>query len=109
MGCDRDGPGDCGGARDAPRVARVGRGDGGAMTREDIGRVLAVVQVLAEAIRGATEIPSGHLYAQVMGKIDLAAYEGAIGLLKRAGLVVEKGHVLTWIEPALDERVAVTS
>jgi hypothetical protein len=44
-----------------------------------------------------------------MGKIDLAAYEGAIGLLKRAGLVVEKGHVLTWIEPALDERVAVTS
>lgn len=70
-------------------------------TREEIEAALTAVEVLAEAIRTAGPIPSGHLYAQVCGVMSLSAYEGAIGLLKRTELVAEAGHVLTWTGPEL--------
>lgn len=72
------------------------------VTKEQVGQAIDVVRALAEAIRTSKQIPSGHLYAMVVGSMDLATYNGAIGLLKRAGLVAEKGNALTWIGPELE-------
>jgi hypothetical protein len=69
-------------------------------TRSEVDAALVAVQALAQIIQPAP-IPSGHLYARVCGAMTLEAYTGAIGLLKRAGLVAEKGHVLTWTGPDL--------
>lgn len=62
---------------------------------------LQCVAALAEAIQSLGSVPSGHLYIQVMGVLTMDQYNGAIGLLKRAGLVTEAGHVLTWVGPTL--------
>jgi hypothetical protein len=51
---------------------------------------------LGEAIQSLGRVPSGHLYAAVMGQMTLDEYTAAIGLLKRAGKVTERYHELTW-------------
>jgi hypothetical protein len=60
---------------------------------------VAAVRALAEAVRTAREIPSGHLYGTVRGKMTLSRYQAAIGLLKGAKLVEEQNFLLRWIGP----------
>lgn len=60
---------------------------------------LLATAAIAEAIRTAGEIPSGTLYAMVIGKMDLAAYTGIIRTLKNTGLVTESGNLLRWAGP----------
>lgn len=73
------------------------------ITAEQRRAAIELVQTVAEVIRTAEEIPSGELYAQMMGKIDLRTYERMIGMLKGAGLVEEKYHILRWVGPKFDE------
>lgn len=57
----------------------------------------AVVDAVGEAIRGLGEVPSGHLYARLMGHMDLATYEKIVELLVAAGKVERKAsHLLAW-------------
>ena len=65
--------------------------------QRQIKAMLLATKMLAECIRELREVPSGHLYAMVMGVMNLQTYEVLIGNLKRAGLVSEKYHLLTWI------------
>lgn len=69
------------------------------MNATDRARVasLSIVQAVAEAIRELGSVPSGHLYAQLMGKLTLDQYTQIIDVLKGAGLVTESGHLLTWV------------
>ena len=46
-----------------------------------------VAHAIAETIRELGEVPSGHLYARVMGVMDLRQYEQVISLLIDARLV----------------------
>jgi len=54
---------------------------------------------VGEAIRDLGSVPSGHLYARLMGHMDLDTYNKLIGLLKQANLVEESNHLLTWVGP----------
>lgn len=47
-------------------------------------KALEVVRIVAEAIREAGTMPSGILYANLMGYMSLGTYEGILGTLKRA-------------------------
>jgi hypothetical protein len=68
--------------------------------------LLQIVDAVAEAIRDLTAespmkgVPSGHLYAMLMSMMNLQMYQTIVGLLKKAGLVKESGHFLTWVAPA---------
>lgn len=62
--------------------------------------VVRVALAVAEAIRELGEVPSGHLYARVMGKMTLENYNAVIDALKGAGLVEETNHILKWVGPA---------
>jgi hypothetical protein len=64
---------------------------------------VAAIRALAEAIRTAREIPSGHLYAIVHGQMTLSGYQAAIGLLKEAKLVEEQNYLLRWIGPGIPD------
>jgi hypothetical protein len=64
-----------------------------------IAAAIDVVLVLADAIREAQQIPSGVLYGMLLGKVSLEGYQSVIGVLKRAGLVSEANHLLTWVGP----------
>jgi len=68
-------------------------------TRDKIKQALNLVMLVADAIKEAKQIPSGHLYAAVMAVVDLQTYNKIIDTLKGAGLVTECNHMLTWIEP----------
>ena len=69
------------------------------MTPTDAIAAVETMKAVADAIRSLGEVPSGHLYANLVGQLSLAQFEQIIGILKRAGLVREKGHLLTWLEP----------
>jgi hypothetical protein len=70
------------------------------MTKEQLGAGLETVRLIAGAIRELGRVPSGHLYARVMGSLSLDQYNKVIGILKKAGLVEETaGHELIWKEP----------
>lgn len=66
---------------------------------KELKRAVEIITVLGDAIQTVRSIPSGLLYASVLGKISSVEYKGALGVLIRAGLVSEKGHMLTWIGP----------
>jgi len=68
-----------------------------AMTQQEAARRFA--DILLEAIAGTTGssmggIPDGHLYAAVMGIVNLDVYQATIRALVGAGLVTNRGHFL---------------
>ena len=68
--------------------------------RQQISAALQIVHAVGEAIQELGSVPSGTLYAGLMGQIRLDRYEQIIGLLKTDGLVEESpDHLLTWIGP----------
>ncbi len=70
------------------------------LTKRDLSIVLQAIAAVGEAIKSLGSIPSGHLYAQLMGHMDLERYTSIINILKNAELVKEDGfHMLTWIGP----------
>lgn len=65
-------------------------------TPAELKSTLALIYAVAEAIREAGPIPSGHLYARLMGMLTLVQYEKIISVLKGARVITEKGNLLTW-------------
>ena len=64
-----------------------------------------VAHAVAETIRELGQVPSGHLYARLMGVMDLHQYEQVIGLLVDARLVErDRSHLLRWIGPAANPK-----
>jgi hypothetical protein len=68
-------------------------------TKEEVAAASATLSAIAGAIRELGRVPSGHLYAQVMGHMNLATYERIIDLLVRTNLVRREGHELVWDAP----------
>ena len=74
------------------------------VTAEQVQGALAITRAVADAIKSLGEVPSGHLYAHLMGKLSLNEYTQVIGILKRAGLVTESSHLLKWVGPQAVDR-----
>jgi len=68
-------------------------------TKDETKAAVETILAVAEAIRELKEVPTGHLYAVLCGKLELQTFQKIIGMLKNAGLVTEANHVLTWKEP----------
>jgi len=68
------------------------------MTKREVA-LIATMNAIEEAIKesGPEGIPSGHLYAALMGHISLDDYNTIIGMLKKAGRVKESFHLLTYV------------
>ena len=64
-----------------------------------------VVHAVAETIRELGQVPSGHLYARLMGVMELHQYEQVIDLLADAQLIERTpSHLLRWIGPAENQK-----
>jgi len=65
-------------------------------------KTVEVLLALGDAVRDLSKasplggVPSGDLYAHVMRHLTLDEYQACVAALKRAGLVSERGHLLTW-------------
>ena len=64
----------------------------------DVLNAYPTLKAIAEAIREFKEIPSGHLYAHLMGKFSLDTYNGILDLFKKLGLIKVEYHLITWIK-----------
>lgn len=62
---------------------------------------IQIVAAVGQAIADLGSVPSGHLYAHMMGHMDLESFNNVIGMLKKAKLVEESNHLLTWVGPKL--------
>ena len=70
--------------------------------RQQMDAYIGFIRATADAIRDAKQIPSGTLYAMVMGAMDLQTYNNVLGILKRTKLVTERGYLLTWTGPEVE-------
>lgn len=62
---------------------------------------LRVILAISQAIKELRTVPSGHLYARLMGHLSIDDYQSVIATLVRAGLVHEHpSHLLEWIGPS---------
>ena len=67
-------------------------------TQDPATKIKLMALVVAETIREVRQVPSGHLYAMLMGKMSIATYEAIINTLINAKLVKRDGHhMLTWV------------
>lgn len=67
---------------------------------KQVAAALQIVIAVGEAIQEMGRVPSGHLYATLMGVLTLEQYERAIDLLVQAGSVRrERSEELVWIGP----------
>jgi len=67
------------------------------MTKEQVKTAVEIVLAVGDAIRELEEVPSGHLYAHLQGRLTLEEYTRIISILKNAGLVTETSHLLRWV------------
>jgi hypothetical protein len=59
--------------------------------------VIEVLMAVADAIKELKAVPSGHLYAALMGKMDIQSYEAIIRTLVNTKLVARRGDLLVWV------------
>lgn len=57
---------------------------------------IEIMRAIADTIRELKQVPSGHLYARVMGFMSLDRFNQIIAILKDAGLIEETNHLLVW-------------
>lgn len=70
-----------------------------AATAEQVTAGIRMAAAVGGAIRDLGSVPSGHLYARLMGHMSLDTYNKLIGILKQSNLVEESNHLLTWVGP----------
>lgn len=74
-------------------------------TTSDAIAVVRIAHAVAETIRELGQVPSGHLYARLMGVMELHQYEQVIDLLIDARLVErDHSHLLRWVGPAANPK-----
>jgi hypothetical protein len=74
-----------------------------APTTQDLQTGLTLLHAVAETVREAGEVPSGTLYAALVGRVTLQGYEKMLGILNGAGLIaVDASHLVRWTGPMLD-------
>ena len=72
-----------------------------APSKAELKAALGVLVAVAETIREVGSVPSGVLYAQLIGKVTLDGWHGILRNLKNAGLIDDRNHMLVWIGPRL--------
>lgn len=71
-----------------------------AVTPEQTKVGLAIVVAVAETIRESKRVPSGVVYAALVGRVSLEGYNTILSILKGAGLIQEtNSHELVWVGP----------
>jgi hypothetical protein len=68
-----------------------------AKLRDQIKAVVLITVEIGATIKALGSVPSGVLYAQVMGHLDLDQYQRIIDMLERQKLIEVKNHLITWI------------
>ncbi len=69
-------------------------------SQEQARAAVGMVMAVGEAIQSLGEVPSGELYARLMGNLNFTQYNQIIEILVGAKLISNHAHLLKWIGPA---------
>ena len=69
------------------------------VTKARLSAAFQATVAVAESLRELKQVPSGILYAQLMGVMDLPTFNALIRTLKDTGLVIEENYMLVWKGP----------
>jgi hypothetical protein len=75
--------------------------DSSIKTSQQVKAAFNTVLAVTEAIREAKEIPAGTVYAALVGRVDLQGFQKILSIIKGAGLIEERTHLLRWIGPQI--------
>jgi hypothetical protein len=68
--------------------------------KQQLVAALEIIQAVGEAIQTLGRVPSGELYANLMGTLSFERYTEIVRILVNAGVVrEERSGLLTWIGP----------
>jgi hypothetical protein len=68
------------------------------VTKDQVKAYVQAVLAVGEVIKTLGSVPSGELYAQLMGSLSIDTYTRIISLLKASGKVKESNYLLTWVK-----------
>ena len=66
-------------------------------TQAEVSAAVGVLVAVGEVIKAKGRVPSGELYAHMMGHMSLETYNKVIGLLTKVGAVKVENHEIIWI------------
>ena len=67
-------------------------------TKAEIKAGIQILIAVGQTIRELKTVAAGHLYARLMGKMDLEQFDAMIGVLEKQGLVKRTtDHQIAWI------------
>ena len=66
---------------------------------KDIDAIREIVSLMCEVVKAAGPhgIPSGHLYAQLLGHMNIATYTKLIEIMVQAGNITITNHVIRYV------------
>jgi len=68
------------------------------ITKAELHAGLETIKAVADAVRELKRVPSGTLYATVMGHLSLSGYDKIVQILCNAGVIRKHpDHTLEWI------------
>lgn len=71
-----------------------------AFTKDQVQAALQLAVAVGDTIRKLGSVPAGHLYAQLMGKMDMAGFQALMSMLEEAGLITyDEHHLISWVGP----------
>lgn len=62
--------------------------------------IVETARAIRDAIQELGSVPEGHLYAHLMGQMNLVEFTFYIDLLVKAGEITRTNHLLSYVEEA---------
>ncbi len=67
-------------------------------TAEQLKQGQQIIFAVAETIREAKEVPSGTIYAALVGRVSFEGYQKILQILTNAGLIsIDRTHLIKWV------------
>lgn len=75
----------------------VGSTDKSDKVKRQLVAYIETCRIIGQMIKAKGSVPSGVLYADVMGSLSLENYQCVISALETAKVIKVEAHLLTWI------------
>lgn len=66
------------------------------VTNEEVGQAIQTLKAVADAIKELGSVPSGELYARLMGHMSIQTYDKIIGILANGQIIRKESNLLIW-------------
>ena len=66
------------------------------VSNEEVGQAIQTLKAVADTIKELGSVPSGELYARLMGHMSIQTYDKIIGILVNGQIIRKESNLLIW-------------